>query len=309
MSQLDYAKPHQSIEVEGRRLNLFCIGSGSPTVVFESGAGVPGWDWQLVQPAIAKKNRACVYDRAGLGFSEPSPHAGTSANAVGDLHKLLSAAGISTPLILVGHSYGGMVVQLFAYTYPEMVAGLVLVEAQHEDELLRLDRITHGKLSLMNASILDSYRKCTNAAMLGFQPPAEPFSACVGRPYKFAKGSFSDAYTHQFQQPAYWQAASSEMDHLYKTSSDQLRSARKPLGDLPIACLIRSESPYAAPGGSPTKMNKAAERENEAMQREVASLSKRGDCKVVPGAGHDIAIDRPQAVIHAIREVLTLQAK
>ena len=307
--QNEYAKPHQQIEVEGRHLNLFCMGSGSPTIIFESGAGVAGWGWQLVQPTISKKNRACTYDRAGLGFSEPSPLAGTSVNAVNDLHKLLSAAGLHPPFVLVGHSYGGMNVQLFAYRYPSMVSGLVLVEAQHEDERERLDRVSQGKLSLMTASLLDSYRKCTDASKLAFQPPAEPFAACVGEPYKFAKGPFSKAYTNQFRKPTYWEAHSSELEHLYTSSSEQLRSARKAFGSLPVACLIRSVSPYMAPGSPPTKMSMAAEQENDAMQREVASLSSSGNCKVVPGAGHDIAIDRPQAVIQAIREVLKQQAK
>lgn len=307
--QSDYAKPHQQVEVEGRHLNLFCMGSGSPTIIFESGAGVAGWGWQLVQPTVSKTNRACIYDRAGLGFSEPSTLPGTSANAVNDLQKLLSAARLQPPFVLVGHSYGGMNVQLFAYRYPSMVSGLVLVEAQHEDERERLDRVSQGKLSLMTASLLESYRKCTEAAKLAFQPPAEPFAACVGAPYRFAKGQFSQAYTNQFKKASYWDAHSSELEHLYTRSSDQLRSARKSFGSLPVACLIRSVSPYMPPGSPPTKMSMAAEQENDAMQREVANLSSRGNCKVVPGAGHDIAIDRPQAVIQAIREVLKQQAR
>ena len=89
-----FAHPQQMVDVGGRRLNLYCSGSGPVTVVFDSGSGDAGWAWQAVQPEIAQRTRACVYDRAGLGFSDPSPLPGTSVNAVADLHALLGKAGV-----------------------------------------------------------------------------------------------------------------------------------------------------------------------------------------------------------------------
>src|SRR3954468_10241000 len=104
-----YLKPQRLIDVGGgRRLNLYCMGSGSPTVVFDSGLGEGMVAWALVQPQVALHTRACAYDRAGLGFSDPSPEMRTSAFVVQDLRTLLKKARIKPSYVLVGHSFGGM---------------------------------------------------------------------------------------------------------------------------------------------------------------------------------------------------------
>jgi pimeloyl-ACP methyl ester carboxylesterase len=87
-----------------------------------------------VQPRIAARTCACLYDRAGYGFSDPSPRAADANNAVDDLHALLQAAAIAPPYVLVGNSFGGASAQLFAWRFPAEVAGLVLIEPMHEDE-------------------------------------------------------------------------------------------------------------------------------------------------------------------------------
>src|ERR1700756_4603567 len=130
----EYAQPHRLVDIGGRKLNLFCSGTGSPTVVFEAPSGSAGWAWWEVQPRIATRTRACVYDRAGFGFSDPSPRAADALNAVDDLHALLQAAAIAPPYVLVGNSFGGGAAELFAWHFPAEVRGLVLVEPMHEDE-------------------------------------------------------------------------------------------------------------------------------------------------------------------------------
>jgi pimeloyl-ACP methyl ester carboxylesterase len=93
-----YEKPQRLVAIEhGRRLNIYCTGTGSPTVIFDSGLGGKTAVWGLVQPAVAEHTRACSYDRAGLGFSDPPDRPSTSANMVDDLHRLLRAAGIRPP--------------------------------------------------------------------------------------------------------------------------------------------------------------------------------------------------------------------
>jgi len=129
-----YLKAQQLVRVDGdRRLNLYCTGKGSPTVIFDSGLGEGLNVWALVQPQVAKTTRACSYDRAGLGFSDPTNEERTSAFLVADLRKLIVAARIKPPYVLVGHSFGGMNIKLFAETYPRDVAGLVFVDPSHED--------------------------------------------------------------------------------------------------------------------------------------------------------------------------------
>jgi pimeloyl-ACP methyl ester carboxylesterase len=102
-----YAQPGQLVSVSGFRLNLYCIGSGSPTVVFDS-----GWEdwapaWSKVQPEVAKWTRACSYDRAGAGFSDPGPMPRTSVHIAQELRTALHHAGIAGSYVQVGHAFGG----------------------------------------------------------------------------------------------------------------------------------------------------------------------------------------------------------
>ncbi len=107
-----YPPPGQLVDVGGYRLHLVCQGQGAPPFVLESGAAGPGLMWQLVQPELAQTHRVCVYDRAGLGWSDPSPLPRTSANMAAVLHALLAAAGVAPPYLLVGHSLGGFNVRV-----------------------------------------------------------------------------------------------------------------------------------------------------------------------------------------------------
>src|SRR6266699_6194112 len=124
-----YAHPGKLVSVNGFRLNLYCMGNGSPTVVFDS-----GWEdwapaWSKVQPEVAKFTRACSYDRAGAGFSDAGPMPRTSVRIAEELHSALHNAGVRGPYILIGHAFGGDNVRTFAARYTSEAAGLVLVEA------------------------------------------------------------------------------------------------------------------------------------------------------------------------------------
>jgi pimeloyl-ACP methyl ester carboxylesterase len=134
------------VKINGdRKMYLECRGGGSPTVVFVSGLKGSAEDWKIstqqelaVFGEVVKITRACAYDRPGTPVgdkpsrSDPAPQPTTAGDAVADLHALLSAAGEAGPYVLVGHSYGGLVVRLYASTYPEDVSGLVLVDALSE---------------------------------------------------------------------------------------------------------------------------------------------------------------------------------
>src|SRR5882724_9652200 len=105
INDVAYTKPQKLVKVEsGRRLNIYCTGMGSQTVIFDSGLGDGTRAWGLIQPAIAEHTRACSYDRAGLSFSDPPTKPSTSTNVVDDLHRLLHAAHVKPPYVFVGHS-------------------------------------------------------------------------------------------------------------------------------------------------------------------------------------------------------------
>lgn len=129
-----YKPPGRLIDVGGRHLHLYCTGHGSPTVVLEAGLGWGLGTWRQVQPNVAKTTQVCSYDRAGYGWSDVGPSPRTSSQVSSDLHLLLQKAGVQAPLVLVGHSLGGLYVQYYAATYPAEVSGMVLVESSHEDQ-------------------------------------------------------------------------------------------------------------------------------------------------------------------------------
>jgi pimeloyl-ACP methyl ester carboxylesterase len=118
-------------DVGGRAMWIDCRGTGSPTIVFEAGKESGSRAFEAIQPAIAATNRACVYDRAGIGLSQPrpAPGTGTAGSAADDLIRLLASAGIDGPVVLVGHSSGGAIAQLATHRAPELVRGLVLVDS------------------------------------------------------------------------------------------------------------------------------------------------------------------------------------
>jgi pimeloyl-ACP methyl ester carboxylesterase len=124
-----YPIPGQLIDVGGHSLHLSCAGSGSPTVVLQPGAGEMSSNMAWIAPAVAQRTRVCVYDRAGRGWSEPADTPQDAAQIATDLHTLLQRGQISGPLVLAGHSFGGLYVLTYAARYPDEVAGMVLVDS------------------------------------------------------------------------------------------------------------------------------------------------------------------------------------
>jgi pimeloyl-ACP methyl ester carboxylesterase len=145
----------QLVDVGGHRLHISCTGSGSPTVVLESGAAESSFYWGRIAPAVAGTTKVCVYDRAGRGFSEAAAGPQDGVAVANDLHALLAASGNAGPYVLVGHSTGGAYVRIFAARYPDEVAGMVLLDSQPADAFTALPDYpafydtTHTVLSLL----------------------------------------------------------------------------------------------------------------------------------------------------------------
>lgn len=298
-----FAKPQQRVDVGGRKIHLHCSGAGAVTVVFDAPSGEAAWIWFKVQPEVARRTRACTYDRAGLGFSDPAPRPNTSDNAVDDLHKALGAAGIKPPYLLVGNSLGGGNAQVYAYHYPEQVKGLVLVEPQSESETTRLDTVTEGKIKQFDAMLKQQDQYCLGEAQKGFKAGSQALMNCIGNPARFYGPVLGRVVEGREKNVAYWRTRIDEYNAI-GTSDAQLRALRKPFGDLPLLVLTRGVSPYAVAGKPQSALNKATENENEKIHREIAALSTRGKQRVVPGASHVIEAEQPAAVVQAVLEVL-----
>ncbi|HWY68330.1 MAG TPA: alpha/beta hydrolase [Terriglobales bacterium] len=172
-----FPAPGLLVDVGGYRLHLHELGSGSPTVVLESGISASSLNWRRVQTEVAKFARVCSYDRAGLGWSELCDLACTPASLAKQLHTLLHNAGVAGPYILVGHSFGGLIVQALARLYANEIVGLVLVDPLDPAEWTPITdeqrRIIHHGIGLSRRGALAArfgvVRLCLNLLLAGNQ--------------------------------------------------------------------------------------------------------------------------------------------
>ena len=124
-----YQPPGRFIDVDGRKLHLYCTGNGSPTVVLVAGGGAYSIDWDLVQLRVSQSTRVCSYDRAGLAWSDPGPEDETVEQTIADLHAVLPVAGERRPYVLVGASIGGIYIRAYQRAFPNEVAALVFTNS------------------------------------------------------------------------------------------------------------------------------------------------------------------------------------
>ena len=136
-----YNPESRLVDIGGHRLNIRCSGEGAPAVVLVSGLASDNHDWEPVERIVSESNLVCSYDRTGLGKSDDIDAVPTAQSAADNLHLLLSAAGVAGPLVLVGHSYGGLIAQLYAAQHPGNVTGVVLLDSLQKDNLDRTAEI------------------------------------------------------------------------------------------------------------------------------------------------------------------------
>lgn len=313
-----YTVPQRLVAIDGaRRLNLYCIGSGRPTVVLEAGAGNSMMTWRHVQAEIGSFARVCAYDRAGLGFSDAATRPSDNANIVDDLHRLLKAADIPTPIVFVGHSLGGEVGLLFAATYPAEIAGAVLVDPGFPDMLRLLQAaLPPGQQTVLLDGfhrMLDGNRACLALAQEGVltQPTTKAGEDCVkasGSPDKL-DDTLRKATADQLALPRVWRAMISETESFVpnggqpSVDSTEFDTANLSFGNKPLTVLTRGNQ-EGAPGVPPSSVA-SMEAAWKAGHDRVAALSTRGVSATVPDTGHYIQVEQPGAVIAAVRQVVT----
>lgn len=132
--QRRYRQIGRSVDIGGRTLNIFCSGEGGPAVVFDTYGHMSGYSWSAVQSDVAKFSRACWYDRAGYGWSEPAEMRRTFHSVASDLHDLLHAAGVPPPYVLVGGGDAALHIRVYHGLYPGEVAGIVMVNPNDLDD-------------------------------------------------------------------------------------------------------------------------------------------------------------------------------
>jgi pimeloyl-ACP methyl ester carboxylesterase len=271
---------------DGRHLHLVCEGSGSPVVLLESGFGATAGAWAKVQPELAKSVRVCAYDRAGYGQSDPGPEPRDGAAIAADLDQALKAEHIAGPFVVVGHSAGGLYVRLFADRHKAQVVGMVLVDptVEHQDRAFAVFGPGSGSL--------DPIRVATERCLAlsrgwGEAATASEKQRCFDEHGKVLPTSL-------------FVTEMSELDTLWTPTSDEILRDNEAYGDMPIVVLTAGDT-YK---GAPAPLRARVEALWRYLHQTVACRSTRGEERLVPGSGHLIMIDRPDAVIQAVHDVI-----
>ena len=305
-----YARPGQLVTAQGTRLNFYCMGRGSPAVVFDSGWGDWAPVWTIVQPEVAKRTRACSYDRAGAGFSDPGPLPRTSVRIAAELRSALHKAGIEGPYILVGNAFGGDNVRTFAARYSAEVAGLVLVEA---------DIISSPEERRGHAKLIASMRECRDAIAtrkpLPQLPggPDGPAHSCAqefffrGLPEPMWSSELNAKLLELVQtKVAMYDSFISEMEQM-PVDEAYLEHHRRSLGSRPVRVL--STGKHGVHSFDPTR---PLDPEQKQYQQEVAreqarwlELSSNSKQLFSDKSSEYIPFDQPSFVVDAINEVYT----
>jgi pimeloyl-ACP methyl ester carboxylesterase len=268
-----FPPPGQLIDVGGYRMHIHCLGEGSPTVLLDSAnmGTVSNWAW--IQPQIAETTRVCAYDRADLGWSDLSSTPNDTRQNAEALHTLLDKAGESGPFVLVGHSFGGLYVRMYAEMYPDDVVGLVFIEGTLPDGLKRL-----GKADVMpntpDAGMIDSTPYISRLGLLrllGF-PPTDPD---LPEPQRselkayLASNKLAESIKRQY--------------HLFPTLLAQVRPLYQAgsLEDRPLAVILGSQGDGSIPEWS-------------GLFIQQAELSTNHILVTVEGANHVSLVDRQE---------------
>ncbi len=308
--------PGRLVAVEGRRLHLHCTGEGRPTVILDAGLG--GWslDWSLVQPEIAQFTRVCAYDRAGLGWSDPGPAPRDARQAVHELHALLAESGPG-PLVLVGHSNGGLRVLLYAGTFPGEVAGLVLVDptpVATDDEGLNL--LTPGEQEELRTLVQATARGAGEGGLDLFQwmHRLRPFgvprlladSFLEQSVYSRLRADVRPAYLATFNNGSFYATFVAETEQR-QNSIEQIRRMGG-VGDVPLTVLagstFRTFYSDPPPPGLPERLSELNQKMLWELVAAVSRMSPRGTVQRVPRSGHYVLIDRPDAVTQAVHSMV-----
>jgi len=287
-----FPAPGRLFDISGRKLHLKCAGSGTPTVVLEAGGASSSSQWGPLQERLAEFSHVCSYDRAGFGWSDPSPSQLSFDDTVRDLKALLTAAEIAGPYVLVGHSKGGLLVRSYARRYPEDVAGVLLLDATEEEAFFGGPDIIDSEAA--------SARRLGRVARFGilrvllrFFPKALPFPEI---PEEVRPVFFSE-----LARARYWEAAAGEVAAYTSTPpEDRVAGGFGDLGELPLIVMTHGV-PFT--GGMA-----ALEPGFLEAQARLAGLSSNSELVVAEQSGHAIMWDEPDLVVAAVRKLISSTA-
>jgi pimeloyl-ACP methyl ester carboxylesterase len=299
-----YPPPGDLVDIGGRKLHLLMTPGTGPPLVIVAALGTPAIDWLAVQRALAPEVPVVLYDRGGLGWSDPGPRPRTAGRMADELHALLTAARIKPPYVLAGHSLGGLIALIYTARHREQVAGLTLIDSSHPDMHKRLPAgafLTHGRGQYLLRAAQWRLRPLGLVRLADDLGLRQQITDWARRAYPPDVAAAGRAFALSSRQR---RADVSEMAHLSRSCSEA-RACLADLGTLPLAVLTSSEHiPGHAPG------SRAAQRRSRwytttwsVLQAEFADLSRNSSHTVAERAGHYIHRDDPDLVTGILRDL------
>ncbi|HEX2237156.1 MAG TPA: alpha/beta hydrolase [Gammaproteobacteria bacterium] len=271
--------PGSRVDIGTHRLYIYCTGRGSPTVILDAGLGDSSLEWWPVQQRLAPHARVCAYDRSGYGWSDPGPGPRTSLRNAVELRMLLSRAHIEPPYLLVGHSFGGYDMQLFASLYPKSVAGLVLVDSSHPQQVQRFEAQPIGVSTAPTSGP-------GNQILMSQPVIPENLPAALSGPALALMSA-----------PKALRATSDELIN-FRLSASEVANAG-PWPDVPVVVLSRGRRVWPD-----DRKGRLMESLWMQLQIELAARSPHSLHILVRDAGHHIQLDRPEVVARAVELIL-----
>ena len=282
-----FPPPGRLVDIGGGRLHLVTVGEGSPAVVIIPSLADSVLGWLPIVRGVATQTQACVYDRAEVGWSDPPPRwRRTPRIMAADLRALLSAAPIPAPYVLVGHSIGGIVARSFYAQYPDLVAGMLLVDSSHEQQAARFAEENWRRGPVLYARVAAQRQ----ARILGMRRLVAALGLMRGLDAEIARGAppeYAGAHRANLLSSRRRRAAVREMLIFARTQGEP-----PGLGSIPLTVLTR-----AADKGE--RWPAWAQ-----MQDELTSLSADAVHIRAERGGHYLNLDNPELVIQAIRDLV-----
>jgi pimeloyl-ACP methyl ester carboxylesterase len=301
--------PGRLVDIGGFRLHVHAQGDGRPAVAFDAALGGSSISWTYVHGPVSALARSIAYDRAGFGWSDAGPLPRTAGRAADELRQLLERTGEAPPYVLVGHSFGGLVMRIFAARYRTDVAGLVLVDPAHPEdwvtpapkEQARIDRGVRLCRQGVIASKLGLARVVSALVGVGAIGPARRLADVISRGgiagdadwllaplWKLPPEARRPLRTF-WTRPRFYEALGSQIASMPISARETLDAARAGYGDLPLVTISMSN-----PGDHRLRQQEA-----------LAHMSSRGRHVIASRSGHWIPLDEPDLIIAQIREMLS----
>lgn len=306
MARPPMSAPGRLVDLGTHRLHIHCSGAGQPAVIFDAALGGSSLSWSIVQPAIAAITTACSYDRAGFGWSDAGPMPRTAGRIADELHGLLAAAGIPSPYVVVGHSFGALTIRAFAARHRETIGGLVFVDPAHPEDWLNPPDFERARLAkgarlcrqgamaartgvaalvaaLVSAGALNVARAVAAAVSRGgLRRQDEEVLAPVTKLPREVRPMLKWMWT----QPRFFDALGSQIESVCASAADV--PTEPDYDALPLVTI------------SATRISDCRRTRQDAL----AGRSSRGRHVIARNSGHWIPLEEPETVVEAIREVV-----